>query len=75
MLKFFLKICIGFLAICLVIEFVILVIGISFNIMNPGIKGVSAADFKHWVIITLPTVALLLVAILLRKYIREPFPH
>jgi len=35
--------------------------------MNPGIKGVSRADFKDWLIITLPTVALLLLAFLLKK--------
>jgi H+/Cl- antiporter ClcA len=75
MLKFFLKICIVFFAICIAIECVIFVIGISYNIMNPWTKGVSFTDFKHWLIITLPTVVLLLVVILLRKYIREPFPY
>ena len=63
----FYKACIILLTILLTIEFVIFVIGISFNIMNPGTKGVSSADFKDWLIITIPTVILLVFVILIKK--------
>lgn len=69
-MKFFYKLCVIILSICLAIECIIFVIGISFNIMNPGIKGVSQTDLKHWLIITLPTIALLFLAIILKKRTR-----
>jgi len=71
MLKIFLKLCIIFFSIVLAFEFIILIIGISFNIMNPGIKGVSSADFEDWIIITLPTVVLLLLVVILKKLISK----
>ena len=71
MWKYYYRFCLIFLAIVLAIEFTILLIALSFNIMNPGKKGVSVTDFKFWLYFTLPTIALLLLVVLLKKIKRR----
>ena len=69
MLQIFLKLCIILFSIVLTFEFIILIIGISFNTLNPGVKGFNLMAFKELMTITLPTVALLLLVIFVKKNI------
>lgn len=57
------------LIVCLSIELIAMIGGLTFNVMNPNMKGVSQKDFGQlFVIISITVVLLFIMNFVKRKY-------